>query len=345
MHELYEQREDYLKHALQFSAAEDELVEEFEEWLPDNIIDAHSHSNLPEHVSFIADEAYHHMLSTFPSYSIEESEASQKLLHPTKNIRNLRFAKTFRGIAHKAANDYLLNNSPEHDRVALFGLPEDPAYTIDMLQDPRVSALKMYYSYLNPPAKTIYEIFKPEILAAASDNDIPIVLHTPRMIVDSADDVLAMTRDFPDLRVAIAHLGSSKFDVPGLQESYDELAEQTTVMLDTALNPSPDVVRRALTTFGPDRIMFGSDEPLNFIRSVPFIHPIRGQRIATVFPYHWQDPEEHAEYKHLADGAVHSHWLALTALKTVISEYNDPKEQNDIKTRIFHDNAEHFYGF
>ncbi|MDB5166665.1 MAG: hypothetical protein JWM37_737 [Candidatus Saccharibacteria bacterium] len=33
--------------------------------------------------------------------------------------------------------------------------------------------------------------------------------NTPKMIVESTDDVLRLTRDFPDFAVAIAHLGSA----------------------------------------------------------------------------------------------------------------------------------------
>jgi predicted TIM-barrel fold metal-dependent hydrolase len=338
------QRQTYLNHARDITDAERAKIDEFAAWLPPAIIDAHAHSNLPEHVLEVPPKAYNHMLSTFPSFSIEESHALQAEFYPGVQVRTLRFAKTFKGIAHVAANSYLLDNLTENDRMALYGLPDDIPYTIDMLQDPRVSGLKMYYSYLDPSASSIYEIFKPEILEAAQANGVPIILHTPKMITESADDVLNMAKDFPDLKVSIAHLGSSKFDVPALQDAYDKLAEGTDVLMDTALNPSEEVVKRALDTFGPDRIMFGSDEPLNLLRSVPYIHPEHGQRITTSQRYHWQNPAEQAEYGHLADGALHSHWLCLDALRKVIDAVPGDTQEN-VKHKIFHDNAELFFGF
>lgn len=338
------QRRSYLDHARDITNAERAKIEEFAEWLPPVVIDAHAHSNLPEHVLDVPPKAYNHMLSTFPSFSIEESHALQSEFYPDTRVRTLRFAKTFKGIAHAAANSYLLDNLSQDDRMAVYGLPDDIPYTVDMLQDPRVSGLKMYYSYLDPSATSIYEIFKPEILEAAQANGVPIILHTPKMITESAGDVLNMKQDFPDLKVSIAHLGSSKFDVPALQDAYDMLADGTDVLMDTALNPSEEVVRRALDTFGPERLMFGSDEPLNLLRSVPYVHPEHGQRITTTQRYHWQDPAEHAEYAHLANGALHSHWLCLDALRTVIDSL--PKaSQEDVKQKIFNDNAESFFGF
>lgn len=338
------QRQEYFSHALELSKSEVEKVQEYSEWLPPAIIDAHAHSNLPEHATDIPLKAYGHMLSTFPGFSLEESEHVHRVLHPETKIRSIRFANVFKGMAHIAANAYLLDNCPEGDLVALYGLPDNVPYTIDMLSDPRVSGLKMYYSYTEPNATSIYQIFKPEILEVAQKESVPIILHTPKVVTDSVDDVIRLKQDFPELKVSIAHLGLSKFDVPGLQDAFEALAEGTDVVMDTALNPSADVYFRAINTLGVDRIMYGTDEPLNLLRSVPYIHPEKGQRITTSHLYHWQDPAEHAEYKHLAEGAVHAHWLCLDALKAAIGRLPE-KEQKTAKQRILHDNAKEFFKF
>lgn len=268
----------------------------------------------------------------------------QEILHPGKKIRTLRFPKTFRGIDQRAANEYLLQKSPAEDRVALFGLPEDIEYTISMLAHPRVSALKMYYSYVEPIAQTIYEAFMPEILEEAQRLNKPIILHLPKMIVHSIGDIKQMLKDFPSLRVVIAHLGSTKFVVSGLKDAYSELALYRNISLDTALNPSGDVVRMALECFGSERIMYGSDEPLHLIRSVAYDHPQKGQRIVTNYPYHWIDSGEFTQFGHLAANAVHAHWQALGALRIAIESL--PKiEQNTARQRMFFTNARDFFGF
>lgn len=338
------QRQAYMEHALDIRPEEAEKINEYSEWLPPVIIDAHAHSNLPEHVIDIPSKAYNHMLSTFPGYTIEESQAVHNTFHPATKVRSLRFAKTFKGIAHMAANTYLLDNCPEGDRVALYGLPDDVSYTVDMLADPRVAGLKMYYSYLDPNATHIYEVFKPEILEVAERESVPIILHPPKVITESIDDVLNLKRDFPRLKVSLAHLGLSKFDIPGLQDAYEALAEGTDVVMDTALNPSGDVTYRAIKTLGADRVMYGTDEPLDLLRSVPYVHPDRGQRITTSHLYHWQDPREHEEYKHLANNAIHAHWLCLDAIRSAIEKLPEG-EQGMAKQKIFHDNAKQFFGF
>ncbi len=182
--------EDYYVHAYKFNGKEIQIRDTLMEWLPNQIIDAHAHCNLRSHVIEISDKAMGHMLSTFPYFSIRDSVKLRKSFFPGKTIQSLRFAKTFRGLDHRAANKYLLESSPEYDKVALFGLPEDVYYTNRMLHHPRVSALKMYWSYVEPTAKTIYEFFLPEILEEAQALDIPVVLHLPKVIVNCIDDLL-----------------------------------------------------------------------------------------------------------------------------------------------------------
>jgi amidohydrolase family protein len=334
----------YLDYALQFNLEEEKFCTQFAEWLPDQIIDCHAHCNLAEHVNYVSERALGHMLSTFTHYSLEVSKRIKERMYMGKDVRTLRFAKTFEGIDHRAANSYLLSESPPNDRVAIFGLPEDVPYTTKMLRHPRCTALKMYWSYVNPPAQTIYEFFRPEILEEAQALDIPIILHLPKMIVRSLDDLLQMLADFPKLRVVLAHLGLSKILVPGLSEAFERVRGNENVVLDTALNPSGDVMSLALSVFGSERIMFGSDEPLNLIRSVAFKHPELGERIVTDYLYHWVDPTEHEEFKHLAVNVTHAHWQSVGAIKEAI-ERLPLTEQETVRQRVFLSNAEAFFCF
>lgn len=337
--------EKYLLHAIRFKPEEERLRDAFSAWLPEEIIDCHAHCNRRKDVVNISDKARAHMLSTFSHYSLEDSAwVRNTFFHPGKHIRTLRFPKTFRGIDHRAANVYLLQDSPAEDRIALFGLPEDVAYTTSMLAHPRVSALKMYWSYVEPSAQTIYEFFKQDILAEAQRLDKPIILHLPKMIVHSIDDLEQMLRDFPSLRVVIAHLGLSKFPLPGLRDAFLRISGNKNVYLDTALNPSADVVQMAIECFGSERVMYGSDEPLHLIRSVPYQHPTKGERIVTDYPYHWVDPTEHVQFGHLAANAIHAHWLSLGAIRSAIETL--PRDEQDVaKNRMFFTNARDFFKF
>ncbi len=337
-------RVDYLKHARSLTPAEEEFIKQFEGWLPDQIIDCHAHSCLPEHAGQMDQESYDHIISTFPSFSIEESCDWQRLFHPTKTIRTLRFSGVWRGLDQKAANDYLLKHSPARDRVALYGIPENPDYTTALLHHPRVSALKMYYFHLNPPATHIYQYFTPVILEAAQDLDIPIVLHPPTDIVQCLDQIRQLVRDFPKLRICLAHISLTDRVIPGLKEAMQVLARLHQINFDTALVPDPEIVTLALNTVGTTRLMFGSDQPFHLVRWASYVHPKLGERLVTAIPYHWADPAEHRQYRHLAAKATHSHWEALTAIRQAV-ERLPIRHQAEAKERIFCSNAEGFYKF
>ncbi len=324
----------YLSHAMVLSDQEVALRKKICDWLPTNIVDCHSHAHLPEHVVSISEFAFGHVMSTFPSFTLEQSRQFNALLHPGINVRSLRFAGVFHGIDFPAANTYLLECSPPEDRVALLGMPDDIEYTVQALAHPRVSALKMYYASCNPPARTIYGYFPPEILEEAQARNIPIILHPPRVVTQCMDQLQILRRDFPRLRIVIAHLGLTKMVVPGLRAAYEELAAVPTIFMDTSMVPSAAVVALALDTFGSQRIMFGSDAPINLIRSAAYVHPQKGQRVVTDYPYHWVDSEEYSQYGHLARNAVQAHWQSLEALYEAVQAL-PVRERENAKQALF----------
>lgn len=334
----------YMADSFAFTAEEVALRGSYATWLPPSIIDCHAHCGRYEDVEFMGRKTYKHMISTFPYFTLEQSENARAVFYPGKTVRSLRFAKTFRGINHRKVNDYLLENSPQEDRVALFGLPEDVGYTVGMMHHPKVSALKMYYSYVEPTAERIYQFFKPEILETAQSLGIPIILHMPQPYVECLGDLRQLFKDFPRLKISIAHLGPTDFIIKGLEDAFRESAEYPHLSLDTSLNNSSEVIRLALTVFGPERIMYGSDEPLNLIRGKVYQHPEKGERLITQYPYHWVNQDDHKRFGHLTKGLVHWHWLALNALREAIDAY--PVDMQEIvKQKVFFSNAQRFFGF
>lgn len=337
----------YIQDSLTFSNKEIELVKSFAEWLPNEITDCHTHCGLPEHVLKIDDQMYNQMISTFQGFSLEDSHKLEAIIFEDKNLSVLRFPFPFRGIDIKSANKYLLENTSAPDKVALCGIPTDPDYTNSMLRTGKFNALKMYHQQFNPPSKKIYDYFPPKILEVAEEMGVPIILHLPKMITLCKNELLDVVRSFPNLKISLAHLGLPHLVIPNLQETYDEVARCKNISMDTAMVPSKDVLKMAITAFGPKRIMFGSDEPLNLVRSVVYHNPNLGQRIVTEYMYHWVNREEHEEYKHLAKDAIHMHWPAVQAIKSAIEELygENINLQNSVKNDIFNNNAKKFFNF
>jgi hypothetical protein len=335
---------EYLEYSLQLTNTELQIRDEMMSWLPDIIIDCHAHCNPASLVGELDNGVRSHMMSTFPDFSLEDSKRVQAVLYPNKVVRTLRFANAYRGIDHRTANGYLLSRASELDGVALYGLPDEAEYTIGMLDHGKVQGLKMYYQYFNPPATTIREVFPPEILAAAQTQGVPIILHLPKMITQSVDDLCSVLEEFPRLVVVLAHLGLPHLPVPGLMAAYQRVAAYPNVFMDTSMIPSAEVTFMALQAFGPGRIMFGSDEPLSLIRSTVYNHPTKGQRLITEYPYHWVDPAEHAEYRHLAKDVTQTHWQVLQAIQQAVFQLPANLQTRAVEA-IFYTNARMVFGF
>jgi predicted TIM-barrel fold metal-dependent hydrolase len=335
----------YLEDSLNFSEKEKKLAKTFSEWLPNEITDCHTHCGLSEYVKEIDDEMYHQMISTFEGFTLEQSHKVGKMYFKGKKLRRLRFPFPFRGIDLKAANKYLVDKVRNPDKVALCGIPSDIDYTVSMLETGKFIALKMYHQQFNPPAKSIYEYFPREILYKAEELGVPIILHLPKMITLCKDELIEAIKCYPNLKISLAHLGLPHLLIPNLKDTYREIAKFPNVNMDTTMIPSKEVLMLALKIFGPKRIMFGSDEPINLVRSVIYQNPELGQRIVTEYMYHWVDAKEHEKYKHLAKGATHMHWPAMQAIRDSIEKLYLEGLQFKVKNDIFSNNAVKFFGF
>lgn len=330
--------DEYLAYAHALTPEEEEFRRLAADWLPERIFDAHVHTNLPQHVEHLDVPLLGHMMTTFPSFTLEQSAGLRELLYPGRQVAALRFPMPYRGIRHREANAYLLGETPPQDRVALYGIPTEIDYTVGLLKHPRTSALKMYYQYFSPPAQRIIEVFPEVVLEEAQARGVPIILHLPRMITRCVDELLGVLDRFPRLVVVLVHLGLPHMPVPGLREAYGAVARRERVYMDTAMIPSAKVVGMALEAFGTERIVFGSDEPLNLIRAVVYEHPSKGQRLATPYPYHWADQAEQQESTSIAVGATHTHWQQLEAVRRAILAHA-PEMKTRVAESIFHDNA------
>lgn len=334
----------YLAYSLKLNSREEAHLKTLKNWLPKRIIDCHAHCNLSSHVKRMPIKASSSMISTFMFFSYENSILHNKLLFPGSRIQTLRFPNVFTGIDAKAANRYLRRVSGTLDRVALLGIQDDETYTVNQMRKYRPAALKMYYAFPTKNATTIAECISDSVLRVAEELSIPIILHLPTVITNSWPELVSLAKRFPNLKVCIPHLGSTKFVIPGLVNAYKQVAANTSFYLDTSLNTSPDVIALALKCFGPERIMYGTDQPLDLIRAKPYIHPKLGQRLITEYQYHWVNKTEQRAYGKLAINLVHSHWQATLALKSAIDMR--PKAQHEeVKHKIFYYNAKKFYEF
>jgi predicted TIM-barrel fold metal-dependent hydrolase len=342
----------YIQHALTLNDVEVQMRDELMPQLPDTIIDSHTHAAVPgefDHET-LPEHVHRHMMSTFPTFGISDSDQASELLFPGKVVAKARFAHAFAGIDKREVNDFLATETKPEDYAILFGVSEtaeDVEYTIAQIETGIYKGLKMYYFASDPPKYGLYEYFPRPILDAAQKAGIPIILHLPHSLYRSENEVEQLSQEYPDLRIILAHVGVANLPQPELDPILRHFAQLPNVYVDTALVDADGIAVKALQHLGPQRVLYGSDEPLNLLRTVTYFNPeLHTARVLTDFPYHWADPIEQTKYRSAAEKEfIHNHWLQLTTLLDgIVATSNSPAERQTATEMVFRTNAEKLFG-
>ena len=341
----------YYDHGLNATDEERQLIDALNEHLPDKIIDSHTHSSAEGHFDKdkLSDFTREHMVSTFPVTTLEKSSEISDLMFSKLDIRKVRFAHAFRGIAHAAVNSYLTEGVNSTDRVALFGIhgtQDGIDYTVEELHSGKYTGLKMYYSSEQEPVFDLFEYYPRPILAAAESTGTPIILHLPRSLKSSLPEIKELVTSYPKLQIVLAHAGVTWIDSEDVDAVFAQTAQYPNVMADTAGVADARVLEKIIRHFGEFRILFGSDEPLNLLREQSYEHPELGPRIITDFPYHWVNPTEYSDFHDKVGTPQYNHIMQIEALLTAIRRVApNLQRQQTMAQAIFHDNAYRIFGF
>lgn len=332
----------HLRWALDESQAERGMRAEILSRLPTTIMDVHSHANGSDAVGTLSASGWRQPRSSFPSWSVAETYTLRSYLFGKARVRSLIMAQPYRGIDHRKANSYLLANVTPPDLVTLCGLPDDIKYTINEIQSGRYAALKMYPHYAEPAYSTVKEYFPFEVVAAAARQHMPLILHLPRPLSQCVDEVIEVAENFLDARIVLAHLGRESEATDQVRWAMRRVSMLPQVAMDCSMAVEPDVHRLALEVFGADRVMYGSDTPMNLLRFCSFRHPRFGYRLMSKHRYHWLDEEMFAEYSHLARNAVLAHWQVLHCLIGAVDQIFGSTTEAVLE-QIFSKNAENWF--
>jgi predicted TIM-barrel fold metal-dependent hydrolase len=285
----------YLDEALQLTELEAERLHRVLDQLPDKIKDGHTHmAERSQVTSDFPDALMLHPVSSYPAYGYEAALIARTTLWPGKVVGSLRMAHAFRGFDYRSINQGLARTVATHgDVFATYGLPDDIEYTIESLKAEAVVALKMYYSYRDPPFTEIREIFPHDVLRTAEAKRVPIILHLPNPLPANVRELDRLVATYPALRIVLAHIGGhgAHYCSEAIVKSLHELAVHPNIFADTALVFDEALVSAALQAFGPQRVLFGTDEPLSLIRVVNYNHPMLGPRFYAP-RYHWAQEED-----------------------------------------------------
>jgi hypothetical protein len=329
----------YLRWALDLSESEQRERDRLLSRLPEVVVDAHIHSTDADSVGAISEYGWAQARSSFPEWPVPGSDQIRSFLYGNRRVRRLFMAHPFCGIDHRRANRYLLSAIGPDDRVLLCGLPDDSTYTTVELASGRYSGLKMYPHYREPPYGQLDEYFPDWAMTAAADAGVPAVVHLPLPLAECVDDLLVLADRHPRTRIVLAHLGRQSRVNDAAVTAFARAAERPHVAMDTSMATDAGVHELAYATFGPRRVLYGSDEPFNLLRYSTYQHPTLGLRLIGPRRYHWLAEKDFAAYRHLGVDAHLVHLQVLRAIVDTTDRIFGAAEAPGVLRQVFHHNA------
>ena len=251
---------------------------EFADFLPDRIIDVHTHVWLDRHKRHAAGE--HARTVSWPALvakdcSIEDLEKSFALMFPGRRAKALIFSSVSRSDDVEAMNAYIAESGRTRGHPTLmYAFPEWPAKDLERkLRAGRFLGVKVYLNltpeYLPRQEIRVFDFLPPHQLDVLDHGRRVVMLHIPRdgRLRDpvNLEQMLELERIWPRVRLIIAHVGRAYCD-EDVGDAFQRLGATKNMVFDFAANTNAQVFEQAIRTFGPERCLFGSDLPITWMR-------------------------------------------------------------------------------
>jgi len=246
-------------------------------FLPDEIIDIHTHVHSIKNKR----EKDTSRQVMWPSLVAEENTGAQlaetyRLMFPGKKVTPLIFTTANKNEDYKITNNYVAGESGKFGFPALyFSMPwEKKDQLEEKCRKGNFLGLKSYLSFApeSIPEKdiTIFDFFPHHQLETANKNGWIVMLHIPRhgRLGDPVNlrQLLEIDERYPNAKVIVAHIGRAYADVDA-GNAFNTLSGTKNLFFDFSANTNENMMLKAVETFGPKRVMLGSDLPITRMRT------------------------------------------------------------------------------
>lgn len=248
---------------------------EFRGWLPEKLFDAHVHifdeTNFSPGFELPEKSCFRKLGGTF---TIEQWRAGAAELLPEQDCSLLCFGAPDKS-ADIAAADKYIGSVVDNERV--FGMALlSPKENIDEVRR-RVEEYKLigYKPYLNfvdwKPVNEveIFDMLTDEHMSYADERGLVVTLHIPRSarLADPVNQrqMVELCDRYPNAKIIFAHIGRAYF-MNNVIGNLAEIAKRPNAYLDTAMINHEGILEYAFNNFPRERILFGSDAPIAFLR-------------------------------------------------------------------------------
>ena len=254
--------------------------EEIRDFLPEKIIDVHTHVWLDENITKESRE-YDSRSVAWPALvakdnSAEDLAETYRLLLPGKKVVPLMFGSVHNPADIGAVNGYVRDGARRYGYPALYySHPDMDAETLEEeIRSGGFIGVKSYLSlaprYIPEGEIRCYDIFPPHQLKLMDRLKMVVMLHVPRhaRLRDPVNlaQILEIKERYPDIKLIIAHVGRAycEEDAAG---AFEALRPAKDLLFDFSANCNQRVFEMLIESVGPERIMFGSDMPILRMRT------------------------------------------------------------------------------
>lgn len=285
-------------------------IEYLADWLPADVFDAHVHIGSGD---FRTVEMTDEMRKQYwvneltEPITADETDRCDRLVYPDRRVRHLAFGWPSLEFDTEAQNDYV---EAECNRrgwpwLTLLVPQWSPERLAAELDRPGCVGAKPYYAMLghDPTSRDryieagIFEFLPREHLEVLNARGAWVTLHVPKADrlghPDNIAEIRELRRRYPNVVVVIAHLGRC-YTLPHATESLDRLADDPGLFWDLSAVLNIDVLRYALATLGPGRCLYGTDNPVFYMRGRRQWHG-RTYVNRTSHPFHFNTDRESPE--------------------------------------------------
>jgi len=256
--------------------------EHLEDFVPRRILDAHTHVTDPAlrlDPMTDAKRKQYWVNEVLEPIEAPTAERCMKTVFPGREVTCVAMGHPSVEYDIDAANVY---TSRECSRRGWYGLallrPQwDAERVAAELDRPGVIGVKPYYQMIGPSPDTrdkyieasIFEFLPQAALEVLADRRAWVTLHVPKADrlghPDNIREVREIRRCYPNVVLVIAHLGRS-YTLPHAEEALPPLADDEGLYFDISAVMNPDVLRLALGVIGPGRLLYGTDNPVFYMR-------------------------------------------------------------------------------
>ena len=147
----------------------------------------------------------------------------------------------------------------------------------ELLETPGIIGLKPYYGLISADPTTrdkhieadIYDYLPPHVLEVANEKRAWVTLHVSKSErlphPENSRQVQEIRAKYPDLSLVLAHLGRC-YTEPHAREGIPPLADDPGLYWDLSAVFNPDVFRIAFENLSPTQLIYGTDNPVFFMR-------------------------------------------------------------------------------